>query len=77
MIFKINNAKLDGYDLNQGIGSPGSVDVNFSFGVSRNNGLFMSGSYGCGAYMEKESGVGFVFSEGGFKILEEDVCPVV
>ena len=41
----INNAKLDGYSMNQGIGSPGTVDCNFSFGISTNKGLYMSGNY--------------------------------
>ena len=31
--------------MNQAIGSPGTVDCNFSFGISTNQGLYMSGNY--------------------------------
>tara|TARA_R110002020_G_scaffold133235_4_gene297347 strand:- start:30047 stop:31411 length:1365 start_codon:yes stop_codon:yes gene_type:complete len=41
----INNAKFDSYNFNESIGSIATVDCNFSFGVSRNNGFFMSGSF--------------------------------
>lgn len=46
MVFKINNAKLDSYSINQSIGSLGTVDCSFSFSVSRNNGLFAEGTFG-------------------------------
>ena len=45
MKFTINNAKLDSYSFGESIGSLSTVDCNFSFGVSRNNGLFISGSF--------------------------------
>jgi hypothetical protein len=45
MIFRINNAKLDGYSLSQSIGSFQAFNCNFSFGVSRNNGVFIYGTY--------------------------------
>lgn len=41
----INNAKFDNYSFNESIGSIATVDCSFSFGVSRNNGFFMSGSF--------------------------------
>lgn len=52
IIFKINNAKLSNYSINQDIGSIGTVDCSFSFGVSRNNGLFASGSFGNNRMMD-------------------------
>jgi hypothetical protein len=45
MKFVINNAKLDGYSLGESIGSFATMDCNFSFGISRKNGFFMSGSF--------------------------------
>ena len=45
MKFVINNAKLDGYSFGEAIGSFATVDCNFSFGISRKNGFFMSGSF--------------------------------
>jgi hypothetical protein len=45
MKFVINNAKLDGYSFGETIGSFATVDCNFSFGISRRNGFFMSGSF--------------------------------
>lgn len=45
MRFIINNAKLDGYSLSESIGSFSTMDCRFSFGISRKNGFFMSGSY--------------------------------
>ena len=45
MRFIINNAKLDGYSMKESLGSFSTVDCNFSFGISRGNGFFMSGSY--------------------------------
>ena len=45
MKFVINNAKLDGYSFGETIGSFATVDCNFSFGISRKNGFFMSGSF--------------------------------
>ena len=44
MRFVINNAKLEGYSLNESIGSFSAMDCRFTFGISRNNGFFMSGS---------------------------------
>ena len=41
----INNAKFDNYSFNESIGSIATVDCSFSFGISRNNGFFMSGSF--------------------------------
>lgn len=43
--YTINNAKFDGYTFNESIGSFATIDCNFSFGVSENNGLFVSGSF--------------------------------
>lgn len=40
----ISNAKLDGYSLSQGIGSVGTVDCNFSFGISTSRGINIFGS---------------------------------
>lgn len=45
MKFVINNAKLDGYSFGESIGSFATVDCDFSFGLSRKNGFFMSGSF--------------------------------
>ncbi len=44
MRFIINNAKLDSYSLSQSVGQITTVDCSFSFGISRRNGFFMSGS---------------------------------
>ena len=44
--FKITNATLDGYSINQSMGSFGTVDCTFSFGMGENAGLFASGTYG-------------------------------
>lgn len=41
----INNARFDNYSFSESIGSIATVDCSFSFGVSRNNGFFMSGSF--------------------------------
>jgi hypothetical protein len=41
----MDNAKFDGYSFNESIGSVATVDCNFSFGVSRNHGMFISGSF--------------------------------
>ena len=46
MKFRIDNARLDGYSLSQGIGDYGTVDCNFSFEMSAREGLFASGTYG-------------------------------
>jgi len=43
--FIINNAKLKGHSLSESIGSLATVDCSFTFGISRKNGFFMSGSY--------------------------------
>ena len=43
--FVMNNAKLDGYSLNESVGSSATVDCRFSFGISTQNGFFMSGSF--------------------------------
>ena len=43
--FIINNAKLQGYSMSTQVGSFGTVDCSFTFGASRKNGLFLSGSY--------------------------------
>ena len=40
----ITNAKLDGYSMSQGIGSVGTVDCKFSFGISKTRGVYMFGS---------------------------------
>jgi hypothetical protein len=65
--FAINNAKLDSYNLNESIGSIATVDCSFSFGVSPNNGFFISGSYH-NEFLLQESEEGFILSEEGFKI---------
>ena len=65
--FAINNAKLDSYNLNESIGSIATVDCSFSFGVSPNNGFFISGSYH-DEFLLQESEEGFILSEEGFKI---------
>jgi len=41
----INNARFESYSFSESIGSIATVDCSFSFGVSPNNGFFMSGSY--------------------------------
>lgn len=43
--YTINNAKFDGYSFNESIGSFATVSCDFSFGLSENNGLFVSGSF--------------------------------
>ena len=45
MQFQLSNMKLDGYSLSESIGSFSTMDCRFSFGISRKNGFFMSGSY--------------------------------
>ena len=45
MHFIINNAKFDNYSISNNIGDPSTVSCSFSFGMSRNNGFHMSGSY--------------------------------
>ena len=45
MHYSINNAKLDGYTTNFSVGGVATVDCSFSFGMSRNNGLFISGTH--------------------------------
>lgn len=64
--FIINNAKFDSYNFNESIGSIATVDCNFSFGVSRNNGMFMSGSFVDGYLLREQDG--FVLSEQGNRI---------
>ena len=58
-----NNAKFDSYSFNESIGSIATVDCNFSFGVSRNNGMFMSGSFVDGYLLREQDG--FILSEQG------------
>ena len=41
----INNARFESYSFSESIGSIATVDCSFSFGVSPNNGFFMSGSF--------------------------------
>jgi hypothetical protein len=41
----VNNAKFDNYSINNDIGSISTVSCNFSFGMSKSEGFFMSGSY--------------------------------
>lgn len=41
----VNNAKFDNYSINNEIGSISTVSCNFSFGMSKSEGFFMSGSY--------------------------------
>ena len=64
--FIINNAKFDSYNFNESIGSIATVDCNFSFGVSTNNGMFMSGSFVDGYLLRDQDG--FVLSEQGNRI---------
>jgi hypothetical protein len=64
--FIINNAKFDSYNFNESIGSIATVDCSFSFGVSRNNGMFMSGSFVDGYLLREQDG--FVLSEKGNRI---------
>ena len=45
MQFVINNARFQGYTINQQIGSFSTVDCSFSFGMSTSNGLSVSGCY--------------------------------
>jgi hypothetical protein len=45
LVFNINNAKFDSYSFSNSIGSISTVDCNFSFGMSKNNGLFASGTF--------------------------------
>lgn len=45
MKFVINNAKLQGYSFSESIGSLATMNCSFTFGMSRKNGFFMSGSY--------------------------------
>lgn len=45
MKYTISNAKLDGYSLGQSIGSYATFDCNFSFGLSRQEGLFLYGTH--------------------------------
>ncbi len=41
----IDNAKFDSYSIGNNIGDVSNISCNFSFGMSRTNGLSMSGSY--------------------------------
>ena len=75
--YVINNAKLQGYSFSEAVGTRGTVDCSFTFAASRNNGLFLSGSYECGGRFVDQDGSYFMLSEGGTKILEQDGCPVV
>lgn len=45
MKYTISNAKLDGYSLNQSIGSYAAFDCDFSFGLSSREGLFLHGTH--------------------------------
>lgn len=45
MSFIIENAKLNGYNFNATIGSNADVSCDFSFGMSTNEGLMISGTY--------------------------------
>lgn len=45
LIYTIDNAKFDSYSFSNSIGSMSTVDCNFSFGMSKNKGLFASGTF--------------------------------
>jgi hypothetical protein len=45
MKYIINNAKFDSYTVNTSVGSRSTVTCNFSFAVSKEKGLYASGSY--------------------------------
>ena len=45
MKFTVNNARFQGYSFNEQVGSFATVDCSFSFGMSSNNGLFVSGCF--------------------------------
>lgn len=57
----ISNAKLDSYSISQGIGSVGTVDCNFSFGISTSRGIHIFGSK-----PETRMGSFFLNSEGKY-----------